>query len=184
MDCHLRVRVISNIIVMVFGMIHGRRRSPKIGEPTMQPTRNTRSKNIRTQSVEFSGNHLAPTRWGVDGHVSLAGLKASPPMNRKLFLLSFVAAIAAWSPTSFAQRQTAVGPGTTALLPTGVANGVDMSVSGTTGTLSVGVTGGPEMDIFTNNISLASPFLAVPPRPPARAISSSIAARMCTEPSA
>ncbi len=127
----------------------------------MQPTRNTRSKNIRTQSVEFSDNHLAPTRWKVGDHVSLAGLKASPPMNRKLFLLSFVAAIAAWSPTSFAQRQTAVGPGTTALLPTGVANGVDMSVSGTTGTLSVGVTGGPEMDIFTNNISLASPFLAV-----------------------
>jgi uncharacterized protein with beta-barrel porin domain len=66
-----------------------------------------------------------------------------------------------WSPTSFAQRQTAVGPAVIPLLPTGVQNGVDMSASGTTGTLSVGVLGGPEMDIFSTNATLASPFLAV-----------------------
>jgi uncharacterized protein with beta-barrel porin domain len=82
-------------------------------------------------------------------------------MNRFLLSLSFAAAIAAWSPASWAQRQSAAGPGVIPLSPTGVANGVDMSASGTTGTLSVGVLGGPEMDIFTTNTSLASPFLAV-----------------------
>jgi hypothetical protein len=82
-------------------------------------------------------------------------------MNRKLFLLCFVAIFAASGPASFAQRQTAVGPGTIPLSPTGVLNGVDMSASGTTGTLSVGVVGGPAMDIFTLNNPPAAGLLAV-----------------------
>ena len=80
-------------------------------------------------------------------------------MKLKLFLLSLGAALAAWCPASFAQQQTAVGPGITPLSATGVLNGVAMSVSGITGTLSVGVVGGPAMDIFTSNTALAS----VPP---------------------
>jgi len=80
-------------------------------------------------------------------------------MSRRLFLLSFAAAIAAQSPASFAQRQQAVGPGIIPLNATGVLNGVDMSASGTTGTLSVGVVGGPQTDIFTSNTALAT----VPP---------------------
>src|ERR1017187_5502366 len=82
-------------------------------------------------------------------------------MNRVLLSLSLAAAIAAWSSASFAQRQSAVGPGVIPLSATGVVNGVDMSGSGTTGTLSVGVLGGSEMDIFTGNTSLTSPLLAV-----------------------
>jgi uncharacterized protein with beta-barrel porin domain len=77
----------------------------------------------------------------------------------RFFLLLFLAAIAAWCPPSFAQRQLAVGPGIIPLNATGVLNGVDMSASATTGTLSVGVVGGPAMDIFTNNTALAT----VPP---------------------
>ena len=69
--------------------------------------------------------------------------------------LSFVSAlglaIVTWSPASFAQQQTAVGPGVTPLNATGVTNGVAMSASAGAGTLGVGVVGGPEMDIFTNN---------------------------------
>jgi hypothetical protein len=80
-------------------------------------------------------------------------------MRRAFFLPFFFAAIAAWCPTSFAQRQQAIGPGIIPLSPTGVLNGVDLSASGITGTLSVGVLGGPEMDIFTNNTALAT----VPP---------------------
>ena len=77
-------------------------------------------------------------------------------MKTKLFLLSLGAALAAWCPASFAQQQTAVGPGIIPLSATGVLNGVAMSVSGITGTLSVGVVGGPAMDIFTSNTALAS----------------------------
>ena len=80
-------------------------------------------------------------------------------MKLKLFFLLLVAALAAWSSPSFAQRQLAVGPGIIPLNATGVLNGVDMSASATTGTLSVGVVGGPAMDIFTNNTALAT----VPP---------------------
>jgi uncharacterized protein with beta-barrel porin domain len=82
-------------------------------------------------------------------------------MIRKLFLLCFVAAFAASAPAGFAQRQTAVGPGTIPLSPTGVLNGVDMSGSATTGTLSVGVVGGPPMDIFTLNNPPAAGLQAV-----------------------
>jgi Autotransporter beta-domain len=82
-------------------------------------------------------------------------------MRRALFLLFFFAVIAAWCPTSFAQRQQAIGPGITPLNATGVLNGVDLSASATTGTLSVGVVGGPQMDIFTNNSSLAASVPAV-----------------------
>ncbi|MDB5395184.1 MAG: hypothetical protein JWM91_2690 [Rhodospirillales bacterium] len=82
-------------------------------------------------------------------------------MNRINFLLFLVATTAAWSPASFAQRQTAVGPGTIPLNATGVLNGVDLSVSGTTGTLSVGVPGGPQMDIFTHNNPPVAGLVAV-----------------------
>lgn len=82
-------------------------------------------------------------------------------MQLKLFLMTFAAAVAAWSPASFAQRQAAIGPGVIPLNAAGVLNGVDMSASGTTGTLGVGVVGGPETDIFTNNSSLASLLPAV-----------------------
>jgi uncharacterized protein with beta-barrel porin domain len=80
-------------------------------------------------------------------------------MKFRPFILALVAALVAWCPPSFAQRQTAVGPGTIPLSATGVLNGVDMSGSGITGTLSVGVVGGPQMDIFTSNVALAT----VPP---------------------
>ena len=82
-------------------------------------------------------------------------------MNRKLFLLSFAAAISVCIPEGFAQRQSAAGAGPVPLSPLGVLNGVDMSGSATTGTLVVGVPGGPEMDIFSSNSPLMSPFLAV-----------------------
>lgn len=72
-------------------------------------------------------------------------------MKRVLFTLVSVAATGLWCPISFAQRQTAVGPGVIPLNANGALSGVDMSASGTTGTLSVGVAGGPTTDIFTNN---------------------------------
>ena len=77
-------------------------------------------------------------------------------MKRILFCLFLFAASVTWCATSFAQRQTAVGPGIIPLSPTGVLNGVDMSGSATTGTLSVGVLGGPATNIFTNNSALVS----------------------------
>ena len=82
-------------------------------------------------------------------------------MNRKLFFLVAVAAIAGWCPAGLAQRQAAVGPAIIPLTATGVLNGVDMSVSGTTGTLSVGVPGGPAMDIFTLNNPPVAGLVAV-----------------------
>jgi uncharacterized protein with beta-barrel porin domain len=72
-------------------------------------------------------------------------------MKKISFVSALGLAIVTWSPASFAQQQTAVGPGVTPLNATGVTNGVAMSASGGTGTLGVGVVGGPEMDIFTNN---------------------------------
>jgi outer membrane autotransporter protein len=82
-------------------------------------------------------------------------------MNRKLFLLVSVAAVAAWCPASFAQRQAAVGPGIIPLNATGALNGVDMSVSGITGTLGVGVLGGPATDIYTLNNPPVAGLVAV-----------------------
>jgi uncharacterized protein with beta-barrel porin domain len=77
-------------------------------------------------------------------------------MKRILLTLLCAAASAAWVSISFAQQQTAVGPGPIPLDATGILNGVAMSASGTTGTLTVGVVGGPETDIFTlNNPPLA-----------------------------
>jgi outer membrane autotransporter protein len=72
-------------------------------------------------------------------------------MKPVFYTISLFTALVATSSTGFAQRQTAVGPGTIPLDATGILNGVDMSVSGTTGTLSVGTPGGPETDIFTAN---------------------------------
>ena len=83
-------------------------------------------------------------------------------MNRKLLLLCCVAAPAFGCATaSFAQQQTAVGPGVIPLSATGVLNGVALSSSGITGTLSVGVVGGPEMDIFTANNPPAPGLVAI-----------------------
>ena len=83
-------------------------------------------------------------------------------MNRKhLFLCCVAAPMLLYPATSFAQRQTAVGPGTIPLDATGMLNGVDMSNSGTTGTLTVGVIGGPEMDVDTQNKALSPGQLAI-----------------------
>ena len=72
-------------------------------------------------------------------------------MKKISFVYALGLAIITWSPESFAQKQTAFGPGVTPFNATGVTNGVAMSASAATGTLGVGVVGGPEMDIFTNN---------------------------------
>ena len=72
-----------------------------------------------------------------------------------------VAAVGAWSPDAFAQRQQAVGPGIIPLNATGVLGGVDMSASGTTGTLAVGVPGGPQTDIYTLNTPTLPGLIAV-----------------------
>ena len=64
-------------------------------------------------------------------------------MNRLLLPLSVAIAIVASPPMSWAQRQSAVGPGIIPLSATDMANGVDMPASGTIGTLSVSVLGGP-----------------------------------------
>jgi outer membrane autotransporter protein len=77
-----------------------------------------------------------------------------------LLLIPLVAA-SAWPSVSFAQRQTAVGPGSIPLSATGGLNGVDMSASATTGTLVVGVPGGPTTDIFTLNKPPVAGFVAV-----------------------
>ncbi|HVC59507.1 MAG TPA: autotransporter domain-containing protein [Acetobacteraceae bacterium] len=82
-------------------------------------------------------------------------------MTRVWLLAAVAASIAAWSPASWAQRQSATGIGLIPLSATGALNGVDMSGNSTTGTLTVGTPGGPETDIFSGNTSLASPFLAV-----------------------
>ncbi len=87
--------------------------------------------------------------------------REASPVKLMIFLLSSVAAVAAWCPESFAQRQTAVGPGVIPLNATGMLNGVDMSGSATTGTLSVGVPGGPETDIFTLNNPPVAGLVAV-----------------------
>ena len=84
-------------------------------------------------------------------------------MKRWHFLLGFVAALEAWGPTSFAQRQqiTAtsgpVTPAITPLSPAGSANGVDSSGAAT---LDVGPAPLPT-DIFTTNTSLTSLLPAV-----------------------
>src|SRR3984893_7688522 len=75
-----------------------------------------------------------------------------------LALLLLVAAGATWSPASFAQRQTAVGPGNVPLNATGVTGGVDITANGT---LTVGVPGGPQTDIFTGNNPVNPALLAV-----------------------
>ena len=72
-------------------------------------------------------------------------------MKRTLLILVCLMSSAICVPASFAQRQTAVGPGIIPLDATGILHGVDMSASGITGTLSVGVPGGPATDIFTLN---------------------------------
>ncbi|MDE8344244.1 MAG: hypothetical protein POG24_10555, partial [Acidocella sp.] len=75
--------------------------------------------------------------------------------------LTVAVALTAWAPASFAQRQSAVGPGNIPLSASGTTYGVDMTGSATTGTLIVGTVGGPETDIFTNNTALAITPLAV-----------------------
>ncbi len=118
------------------------------------------SKDVAAAVDLHAGAEPAPGK--ERGHAWHTGPKGSSAMRRMpLLLLLFGIVFSVWCPTSFAQRQTAVGPGIIALSPTGVLNGVDMSGSGTTGTLTVGVLGGPEMDIFTSNTSLAHFPLAV-----------------------
>ena len=77
-----------------------------------------------------------------------------------LFLLYFIAGLAAWSPPSFAQRQEIVGPPPptdTTLNANGVTSGVDMIGETNTGTLVVPA----GSNIFTNNTSLTSNLPAV-----------------------
>ena len=81
-------------------------------------------------------------------------------MKRHILLLSILPLVG-WTSTSWAQRQTAVGPSVIPLSPTGSLNGVDMSASATTGTLSVGVVGGPQTDIFSLNNPVAPGTVAV-----------------------
>ncbi|MBW4023279.1 MAG: autotransporter domain-containing protein [Proteobacteria bacterium] len=81
-------------------------------------------------------------------------------MKRDVLLLSMLSLVS-WTSTSWAQRQTAVGPLVIPLSPTGSLNGVDMSASSIAGTLSVGVVGGPQTDIFSSNSSLTPGFVAV-----------------------
>jgi outer membrane autotransporter protein len=82
-------------------------------------------------------------------------------MKRIFSALFFTTATIAWSPTSFAQRQQAVGPGIIPLNAAGSLNGVDLSASATTGTLSVGVPGGPQANIFTLNNPPVAGLVAV-----------------------
>ncbi len=136
----------------------------------MQPIRRTQSENMRARSVEFPSNRLAAislnsemghANWDVRAQNARPGWKGSPAMKHMLRLLSFVAALAAWSPTSFAQQQVINGPTPTQLSPVGVTNGVSMVNQGGGGTLLVGTVGGPEMDIFTNNNPVAPASVAV-----------------------
>lgn len=73
-------------------------------------------------------------------------------MKTRAFLLTFVAATAAWCPPIFAQ-QIVNGAIPTPLSPTGVTGGVAMTGQGGGGTLVVGTIGGAQSDIFTNNAS-------------------------------
>jgi len=136
----------------------------------MQPSGGMPADGVRPLHIGAANKRIGPT--GVDPSTNHANrcarqqIARAAPMDaarpKHLFaLLCLLAALVAWSPASFAQRQTAVGPGTIPLAPTGVVNGVDLSGSATTGTLTVGVPGGPAMDIFTSNASLTSPLLAV-----------------------
>ena len=81
-------------------------------------------------------------------------------MRPALFVLFFVAAIAAWCQPGFAQ-QTISGAIPTPLSAAGVTGGVSMIGQGGGGTLTVGTVGGPEMDIFTNNQPVNASLLAV-----------------------
>src|ERR1039458_4567752 len=140
---------------------------------TMQPIRNAQSENRRPRSVEFPNKRRAAIGlnaemkrviWDARNENSPAASKASPAVSRMLSLLCFVAALAAWSPASFAQ-QVVSGPIPTQLSssgsPNGVANGVSMINQGAGGTLLVGTVGGPEMDIFTLNNPVAPGSVAV-----------------------
>lgn len=122
--------------------------------------------------MQLPRNSLSGTSWRQSakrpGKRFAAVTPIGPPatmhrVRRAILLLGCLVALSAnWCSPGFAQRQAAVGPSNNIpLLPTGVANGVDMSGSATTGTLQVGVLGGPETDIFSTNTSLTSPLLAV-----------------------
>ena len=82
-------------------------------------------------------------------------------MKRAPIFLCILATSAAWGPSSFAQQQTAVGPGITPLDAAGERYGVEMSGSATTGTLTVGVVGGPNMNIDTSNNPIAPGSVAI-----------------------
>jgi outer membrane autotransporter protein len=132
---------------------------------TMQPIRNAQSENRRPRSVEFPNKRRAAIGlnaemkrviWDARNENSPAASKASPAVSRMLSLLCFVAALAAWSPASFAQRQ-AITVGVTPLNADGSANGVDM-----TGAAFLDVGPAPlPTDIFTTNTSLTSLVPAV-----------------------
>jgi outer membrane autotransporter protein len=132
----------------------------------MPPTRNTLSMSARMQRVKRLIHRfvtaidphaaMSRARWDVRTRISRATSQESlPPTHRMLFLLCFVAAFAAWSPTGFAQRQEIV-TGTTPLNAAGSANGVDM-----TGAAFLDVGPGAPTDIFTTNTSLTSLLPAV-----------------------
>src|ERR1700733_6535867 len=90
------------------------------GDPTMQRAYNARSENTWAQLVRGLNRRwaaaigtqaeVAQTHRTVRGHIPGANAKASRAMTRMLCLLCFVAALAAGSPASFAQRQEITGP--------------------------------------------------------------------------
>lgn len=136
----------------------------------MQPIRNTRSENRWARSGKCASKRGAAiglnaetkrANWDVQTRNSPANSNESVAMRRLLSLLCSVAALATWSPTSFAQQQVISGPTPTQLSPVGVTNGVSMVNQGGGGTLLVGTVGGPETDIYTNNNPVAPGSVAV-----------------------
>jgi uncharacterized protein with beta-barrel porin domain len=82
-------------------------------------------------------------------------------MKLVIFGLSLLIAVTMFASAGVAQPQQAIGPGITALDPTGVLNGAQMSASATTGTLTVGTVGGPVTDVDTSNNPLVSGVIAL-----------------------
>ncbi len=121
--------------------------------------------NSRTQTGGDASAHVCASHDLQCGTLNLLApsdgmsIRSVGKLTRSLLLIT--AAFIAWTPASFAQRQTAVGPGIIPLNAAGSLNGVDMSASGITGTLSVGVVGGPPDDIFTLNNPPAAGLVAV-----------------------
>jgi hypothetical protein len=132
----------------------------------MPTTRSTLSEIVHMQRVEgliqrfvmANNRHTLTSRAKRDvrSRISFASPnEPTAPANGMLFLLWLVVALAAWSPTSFAQRQ-AIITGISPLNVNGSANGVDM-----TGATTLDVGPGSPTDIFTTHTSLTSPTPAV-----------------------